>query len=175
MQKHCMLDFETLGQKPSTVVLSLGAVLFDRERILQKTEWIFNVHEQISKGRTIDFGTIQWWMGQSEAARSIFHASSSITLQDFGVSFKEFLGDAGNVLMWSNGADFDVPILSDIWTRHISRELPWKFFNTRCFRTFNAEYDIKKLVTRRGTQHNALDDAVYQAECVLAHWNRQSS
>jgi hypothetical protein len=52
-------------------------------------------------------------------------------------------------------------------------EAPWKFWGNRCFRTLK---NLKPhfIMTRPSnlTHHNALDDAVYQAMCVQAIYER---
>jgi hypothetical protein len=72
--------------------------------------------------------------------------------------------------LWSQGANFDEPILNHIYGK-LKLRAPWKFHNSRDTRTayhygdslggFNS-YTIK----REGTYHNALDDAKHQANCV---------
>lgn len=64
--------------------------------------------------------------------------------------------------IWSNGASFDIPILANAF-RKAGMNVPWKFWNERCFRTVKSIYsDIKSPVTE--TAHNALDDAMNQLQ-----------
>ena len=131
------------------------------------------MNEQIKLGRTVDFSTLQWWMKQGSEAKSVFQASGGVTVGKFRLEFLDFIGCAdyagsSEIKLWGNGADFDVSIFYDFWTRTGNFPTPFKFWNTRCFRTFNALRNCKDLVARKGTHHNALDDAVYQAECVIA-------
>lgn len=170
---HCMLDFETLGQRPTTAVISLGAVIFNSEKILAQKDWTFDVKHQLENGRTIDYSTLQWWMKQSDSARAVFQRTVTTKLSVFAEEFKQFLGGP-KVKIWGNGADFDVSIIADIFQRSLRIDLPWIFWDVRCFRTFNAIHDCKKLVVRKGTHHNALDDAIYQAECVIAALNKKT-
>jgi DNA polymerase III epsilon subunit-like protein len=48
MSLHLMLDYETLGHIPPNVAtLSLGAVLFNRNEIVDKEYYIFSKRDQI--------------------------------------------------------------------------------------------------------------------------------
>lgn len=171
---HCMLDFETLGNRPSTVVISLGAVLFHNGKIHAQREWFFDLDDQVKSGRTIDTSTLKWWFKQSDEARSVFQKEGGVSLKQFGDEFSQFVKPVGsNIKMWGNGADFDVSILSDIWQSSVKTPLPWHHWNTRCFRTFNTIHNCKDMVVRKGIHHNALDDAVYQTECVMAVFKKQ--
>mgnify|MGYP002351095440 FL=1 len=175
---HLMLDFETLGQRPTSAVLSLGAVIFTQKELLKTAEWFFNPDEQLKRGRTIDYSTIQWWMTQKDEARAIFksEARAITTLDAFGVEFVKFL-ESRKVNPWGCGADFDLPIFDDIWRRsirHASATPPevWKFWDVRCYRTLKALTGCDKLAVRKGVHHSALDDAIHQAECVIALANK---
>lgn len=70
-----MIDFETLGQDPSTCVISLGAVFFDPDTGQKGPTFYmaFEIDEQIKKGRTITGDTLKWWMNQSGAAKKVFN------------------------------------------------------------------------------------------------------
>ena len=59
--------------------------------------------------------------------------------------------------IWSNGADFDVPILAHIYMK-MGMSPPWQFYNVRCYRTVK---NMAKWVEneQREIAHNALSDA----------------
>lgn len=178
-KNHMMIDLETIDTSASSVILSLGAVVFDNTRVLREREWVFDIDSQLKLGRTVTGNTIEWWMKQSDTARSVFTntAIPKVTPQEFANQFTEFIG--GETLkLWGNGADFDLSILIDFWHKTINSGFPspapWKFGNHLCFRTFNKITNCKKLVQRTGTHHNALDDAKYQTECVLAAFRTYS-
>lgn len=180
-----MLDYETLGNNSDTITLSLGIVSFNKTGIIGETLIKLDLDSQVTAGRTFTASTLQWWMNQSEQARAVFQPDGTeVTLADFFAVFegaiKRDLGKIGErwdeVKLWGNGANFDVSITEDLYRRHHpkrDRGIPWKFWNTMCFRTFDVLTQCKKLHGRpHGTHHSALDDARYQAKCVLAHWNR---
>lgn len=185
---YLMLDFETLGTAADTIVVSLGAVAFNKERIVLEKLYIFEITEQIKGGRTFSEGTLQWWMQPSRAeARKVFYAPEvpHMKMSDFFPDFESFIDEAlfevhesrDSLRPIGNGANFDVSLIENIFrTLHPKGEtaIPWKFWNVWCFRTLNHVFNLYKLVARpHGTYHNALDDARYQAHCFMAMLNNK--
>lgn len=178
-----MLDFETLGSGADTIVVSLGAVGFNKNGIVGEALFEYDLLDQQKAGRTFTASTLQWWMEQKDQARAVFKQNDrKLTLEKFFENFERAVSNWAakvgenwdEVKPWGNGANFDVSILEDIYRRHHSRRdqgIPWKFWNVCCFRTFNMLTDCKRYAARpHGTHHSALDDARYQANCVLAYW-----
>lgn len=80
--------------------------------------------------------------------------------------FTEWLGGTTNVAVWGNGAKFDLSILEAAYMTvpmfGLGVGVPWNFRKEYCYRTLkNLRPECQ--VTRRGTAHNALDDAINQA------------
>lgn len=184
---HLMLDFETLGNQFDTVVVSLGAVAFNKNKIIGEKLWEFDFHEQLKAGRSVTAATISWWMKQDDLARKVFEDNDfKLKLPQFFKEFEELIDQCLKVLgerrdelkPWGNGANFDPVIIEDLYRRHHPKAelgIPWKFWNVWCFRTFNNLTGCKNLVPKRqthGIKHNALDDAKFQVACVQAAWNR---
>lgn len=172
---NLMIDLETLDTRSSAVIVSIGAVVFDRKSILRTGYWILDLEEQIKRGRTISSQTMAWWMKQSEDARKVFTDQSSYrnSILEFHGQFSS-LFNGEELAVWGNGSDFDTAIMIDFYNRHsLVPPSGWKYYNNLCFRSFNKWFDAKRMVKREGVHHNALDDAVYQAECVLKVWNKQ--
>lgn len=109
-------------------------------------------------------------MGQNDQAREVFtkKPDSLYSLEMFAESFGNFFENE-KLHLWGNGADFDLAIMIDMWERHGLPKIPgWAYYNHMCYRTFKTLFKCKDLATRKGTHHNAVDDAIFQAECVLA-------
>lgn len=168
-RNHVMLDFETLGTSANCVVASLGAVVFNHDKILLEKEWHFDLDEQLRLGRKVSGGTIKWWMKQSDESRK------KTFLQPWVCGINQLFDDINSDLAiynpcpWGNGADFDLPILQSLHAQHKGNFLlPWKYTDHMCFRTFDAITGAKTLVKRDYSKHHcALDDAKYQAQCTL--------
>ncbi len=163
-----MNDLETLGKTPNTVVLSVGATIFDEKKIIGKKEWFLNLDEQL-KTRKVDADTLLWWMQQGDAARDVFtRVVNGISLKHFCIEFINFYNSQeADLAVWGNGASFDIPIIEDMLLSN-GFNIPWKFWDIRCYRTVKKVHQIEKGRPRTGVRHAALDDAVYQAECLRA-------
>ena len=142
---HVMYDFETIDNKPSSIVISLGAVAFNKKGIIREGHWVFDIQEQIDKGRTFNADTLGWWMKQKEAARKVFYEKSKdyTSMVDFFIDHEDFLvkalkeaGESDDQLkVWGNGANFDISMLEHLY-QNWGLKIPWKFWNVWCFRTF---------------------------------------
>jgi hypothetical protein len=173
--KSLMLDFETLDTRPTTVVLSLGAVLFDREKIIEEQYFKFDVQSQLDFGRSVSLSTMLWWMGQSEDAQKVLvpNKEEDLELHEFVEAFDWFVTNNElnkmNLNVWGNGATFDIAIMNDILRDH-GQPLPWNYWGEKCYRTFNDVTQCKQMRKFEGVKHNALDDARHQANCLLDYW-----
>ena len=174
MLNHVMLDLETFGTSSTAVVTTIGAVKFDpfsgaigetfymRLRDLER--------QQSEYGRTVDAGTVRWWLQQDEATRKEQYAdmgnmvSTKVALEEFSNFASCFDPGAGTPIktyMWGNGADFDNMILGSLYDGAKMKK-PWTYGANRCYRTMKAmRKDIVQI--RVGIHHNALDDAMTQA------------
>lgn len=181
---HLMLDFETLGSAATTCAVSLGAVAFNREGIIAEASYEFNLDEQARLGRTFTGDTLAWWMRQSETARAVFNSKEpKLKMAEFFEAFEAFIDNAARKVgekrdqlkPWGKGSNFDISILEDMY-RTQNREMPWKFWNVRCYRTFAELTKCEERVNRpHGTHHTAVEDARYQAQCVLAQMNKRKT
>lgn len=171
MATHLVIDFETLGNRPDTAVLGLGAVLFGRQKILDEKLWYFDLQGQLEVGRrSVNAETLVWWMGQSDKARNIFDkiATGGMLLKDFAPEFVEFAKRGGpDVRVWANDTAFDTSIAEDILIK-LGHRPPWKFWNRRCYRTMKACFDIDRKF--EGTKHDPIDDSRHQARCLMEFW-----
>lgn len=176
MTLHCMIDLETLDTVPSAVVLSIGAVLFDpNSSYIGETFYAkLEVETQVNAGRTKSPQTLEWWAKQSDQARlEAFGMEGKQPTDEVLSSLRQYINRAISehelAGVWGNGSDFDNVIVADLY-RSFGASNAWPFWMNRCFRTLK---DLRKPMTfikpqRRGTHHNALDDAVYQAEYLQA-------
>jgi DNA polymerase III epsilon subunit-like protein len=162
-----MIDLETLSTKPDALIVSIGACTFATDGTITARERrhefyaVIDISEPSSKGGRIDASTVAWWMGQSDQARSIFDQEGAICLQTALLHFKEFC----NLVVpriWGNGASADNVWLRQAYDRMVLN-VPWSYRDDRCYRTLkNLRPDIP--FEHEGTEHNALDDAIAQAE-----------
>lgn len=168
MMKDVMIDLETMGLGVNAAIIAIGAVEFDLEaKMLGRTFYaLVDLQSSVDAGGEIDPSTVMWWLAQSKEARSALLEEGILidqALSNFGLWLLECGPD---VKVWGNGADFDNVILAQAFRRS-DFSVPWKFWNNRCFRTFkNMLPECPSPFI--GIQHNALDDAKYQAEYLIA-------
>lgn len=155
---HVMVDIETMSTRNNAAILSIGAVIFDTEKITDEFYINVDLATSVEAGLHICPNTIMFWMEQSDAARSAL-VSEGVTLHQALKKFKTFVGV--NPHIWGNGATFDPVILENAY-HAIGEKAPWKYSKARCYRTLAAlaPYVVKERV---GAHHNALDDAKTQA------------
>jgi len=161
---NIMLDLETLATTPNAHILSIGAVAFSEESI---DDFFYTAIDITSDqmGAEIDPVTVKWWAEQKPEALKVF-SEDGVAFQRALVLFGYFVEDNGpNVTVWGNGADFDNVILSSAYAR-AELPLPWNKFRNRCYRTLSRLFpDIPR--PKNGVEHNALDDAINQAQHAM--------
>ena len=167
MDKHIMIDLETLGTKPGSVILSIGAcVVGDTGNSFYRALDIVSCE---AFGLTIDAATVKWWMSQDMAARQEFVNGEAVTLDKALKAFSKWVGKQGNLRgIWGNGATFDNVLLRCAYEA-AGLPPPWSYRQDRCFRTMREERPVPEdLVTLPGVRHHALDDALWQAKYLEA-------
>jgi hypothetical protein len=174
---HIMIDLETLGTTADAVILSVGAVRFDldigvvSDGIAAPANFFYqaiNVGQQ--EGRTISTDTLCWWMGQSEQAREVFSDPDRKPLFWALDELRDWINPQPDAMptAWSNGADFDLPMLVHAYDK-LGINLPWQPYAGRCYRTYKNLPGARAIkVERQGLHHNALDDAIFQAQHLCA-------
>ena len=172
---NMMIDIETCGQRPSSPVLSIGAVFFDPatgtigDEFYAAVDPVDAFHHGVPDG-----STFKWWMEQPDAARKAAVGGKK-PLAD-ALSDLASLGDRGakwsEIKVWGNGPSFDMTILEYAYHRALGRSAPWSFWNVFDCRTVAALAGKRapKIATSAGVYHNALDDARHQAQWVSAMW-----
>jgi len=161
LDMHYMVDLETLGTGPKSVIASIGVVSFNETDVINTFYREIDVTSCQKYGLEVDLDTVKWWMGQSDEARKVFKGKAD--LKDVLLELTAFLSPSTTPVIWGNGANFDNVILRSAYST-TNLPVPWTFYNDRCFRTVKAKYK-NVAVTREGTYHNALDDARYQVKC----------
>ncbi len=169
--EHVMIDLETLGRRAGCAILSIGAVAFDPKTKTLGKELYVVVNRQSCNAAELheDLETLDWWNKQNEAAKTVLTEATNggVSLTAALDQLTEYLAQFGHkkVKVWGNGSDFDNAILTGCYAA-IGRNIPWDFWNNRCYRTLKSLQPQIKLA-RQGTYHNALDDAKSQATHAL--------
>jgi hypothetical protein len=182
LNKHLMIDIETMGTKTGAPVMSIGAVWFDPEG----NGWVpsykalyvkFEPTEAIEfckEGLTAD--TILWWMQQNEAARSeLTNKEGTVSVADGAVALSEFIlsesqrADRRDVYVWGNSDTFDIGLLQNLYEK-LHMATPWNYGRDMNCRTIvwqaKTVLGMERPDMIKGVAHNALDDAQHQAQYI---------
>lgn len=144
-KRHVMLDIETLDTRPGAAIVSIGAIFFAPDAGLSVKNPFFelvDVASCIKAGLHMDAGTIAWWMQQTDAARSQLFDQPRTELRAACKHFREWVLSSAwqepiepqDVVVWSNGANFDGPILKRAF-ESVDEAWPFVFCQELCYRT----------------------------------------
>jgi len=167
MATHAMIDIETLGTMPNSVVLTVGAVKFDPFTNIEPHApklWKLDIDEQDAKGRFVDDKTIEWWSKQDpEIQERSFTDEGRVSNIDFMKDMNAWL--TGCDTIWAQGPQFDMVILENLF-RDFDMHMNWFFWQVSDCRTL---FKMMPKDPRKDIQedlHDALADAHWQAVCV---------
>lgn len=177
--KHVMIDTETLGRTPGSVVRSVAAVEFDPQtgETGRQKVWKIDLTDSIRYGFKVEASTLKWWMMQSDEARREFVEGAETPLEDFLEDFMQFIAatDEGNdFTLWCLQLDFDVAMLRSMCSwynlnvyRCDEEVLPWNFRKVRDVRPYMDALDSAGLLPPKvADRHTPLADCLAQINCV---------
>jgi hypothetical protein len=168
--RDLMIDIETLGNRPGSIILSIGAVTFDAETGAMGDDFYASIDSETAAaaGLTSDVSTMIWWLKQSkEASDAAFSGTQPIgaALADFAAFVLQ--REPGRV--WAKPPSFDL-VMIEAALRACDIQIPWHFATHRDCRTIFDLTATKPTVA--GTAHNALDDAKAQALAVIEAYQK---
>jgi DNA polymerase III epsilon subunit-like protein len=166
-----MLDLETLGLRPGSVILSIGAIAFDPEAYTLDREGAF--YEKVLRkpqeaaGLRVDPDTVAWWAKQNKAAYEAATVGAKSPEAVF-LAFSEWYKLIGATEIWACGANFDIPLLDEAM-QAFGLRAPWHYQAPRDVRTVCdlAGGKLGSFGSVNPLQHDALQDAIFQATEVM--------
>lgn len=165
MAEHVMLDLETMGDGNDAAIVSIGAVKFDANNILDGFHTGVDLASSMQMGLRTSPGTIMWWLHPDRAAaRNNLLVLEKLDLPSALQGFSQWFGDEGPV--WGNGATFDNVILRSSYAA-CGMTYPTRFWHDKCYRTLKGLAPEIELVGE-GVHHDAYDDALSQAKHAQA-------
>lgn len=159
-----MIDIETLGTAPGSVILSIGAVEFDAHSGDFGERMYLPIKAQTCEaiGLTVDVSTVTWWMGKSDEARASA-TSGQLNIVEALESLSSFYAYVSPLRIWAHSPAFDLVML-EVAYKKASLQHPWIHWATRDTRTLFDVAGVK--LNNTGIKHHALDDAIAQAQAV---------
>lgn len=163
-----MLDIETFSTKNNAVIVSIGACRFAAEKGIILDTFKVNVDPRDCKklGLHVSKSTMEFWAKQSPEARKCWSVDPK-PLKEALESFSDWYGTK-SVNTYSKGTVFDIGILENAYDV-CGMPPPWKPFQICDYRTILTilKLDDKSSKKAGSTYHDALDDAVNQAEFLM--------
>lgn len=192
--EHIIVDTETLGIKPDSVVLSIGATAFslvpngsnDFQKYIQHGFYAkLNIRDQITTyGRKINEDTVAWWKSQSVEAQNVLRPSAddmlmSDALNALNAWIKRVQGYKWkDSYVWCRGNYFDFPILESMYDQAGIKcgYNTWKIRDVRTYIDILTGDTWGKYEPRNGTPrefiaHDALHDAAMDAYRMVEIFN----
>jgi hypothetical protein len=165
-----MIDLETLSTDSNAIILTIGAVKFNRDPHISNLNDCDTFYRRINidsckeLGLHEDNNTLNWWNLQNNETK--YEALLNPDRQNLKFVLEEFSKWCKNTkYFWGHGDDFDCVILSNAY-KVCQLKVPWKFWNTRDTRTLFdiAHFNINDIPVEEA--HHALHDAYRQVKCV---------
>ena len=191
---HCMVDIETMGTRPDSPVITIGAVLFDPQDqdnvdSLEKRGFLrrIDIADSFTNSGGVDPDTLKWWLQQDDAAIKELVNGEFVSLKQALIDFRNYCVDRAPQLegkffpghtqypiacaLWAKSPDFDCKILESA-CRAVGESMPMRFYQYRCVRTLQdlawPDGPDSRPTFAYGTAHDARADAVNQALMVQA-------
>ena len=145
---------------PGCVVLSVGAVAFDRGGFTSEFEANIDIRSAMAHGLTVEADTLLWWMEQG-----LKELPDTVSLSEAAMRFCDWFKAVQPHRVWANSPSFDC----EIWGHAleiVAHSRPWSYRQTRDMRT--AKQLLPEIfdgdIPTYGKGHTALADAKWQAE-----------
>lgn len=175
---HMMIDVETLGTAPGSVILEIGAVVFDpygpllgdydaeNSKVLYRP---IDITSCLNLDMKVSAETLMWWFMQTHANRDRIATSTKTSIISSVDALRQFHDRYHVSHIWSHGASFDIVMLEWVY-RRIKKDIPWTHKVIRDTRTLFelTEFDEptwKRLMARVHPHHPG-EDAWAQARAV---------
>ena len=167
MPTHATIDIETLGTKPDTTVLTIGAIKFNPFTYEEPHSDLYlkvDADEQLDAGRSVDEDTLTWWTKQpQEIQDEAFLSTDRISVEETLVQLNKYLVGVDKV--WCQGPVFDICILENLY-RQYDKHFNWVFWNIRDSRTLFGLMPEDPRKKYKFAAHNALEDCRIQSKCI---------
>jgi 3' exoribonuclease, RNase T-like len=157
-----MVDLETYGLKPDSVILSLGMCRFN---------WagpgfgFYQTYNPLTQyGRTKDLKTEAWWATQPNPP---IHGTLDLRFgleQFINLLQQNKFHTDDKIEIWAQGTDFDIIKLEHAMDS-FGLEIPWGYnakSDLRTLRKYNDDIYVGNITNAE--KHNAMSDAIYQAK-----------
>lgn len=164
-----MIDIETLGSSPGCSIISIGAIPFEFDSIIDESKWFLltiDLQSCIDSGLTIENNTLAWWLNENpKLLTDILKDPHKTSIHDGICKLKRYINIHCNKLYspWSKGSAFDIPILNYA-AKKCNVQLFNGLINERCARTYMSLDSTIKV--DNPYKHNPLSDCLTQIKTI---------
>lgn len=146
--KNIMLDVAALGNSSGSVILSIGAVSFENNRVMDEFYVNVDLDSCLKAGLSVNKRNLMWWLEESDLSREVLK-SDGISL-DRALALLSSSFDWRHRKVWCNGLDRQLPALTHAY-EVCKRTVPWSYFNARDYPTVLETYsaDTRREMTER--------------------------
>lgn len=168
VQRHLMVDIETLSTDPNAFITELTAVLFDPVTghvIKAMTRYFDPWTEQV--GSHIDGRIVQWRQRQS-SQKLRWEKSSYHTLSEGLQDLINFIEKENPAKVWANDPTFDIAILNNAAKRELGRPVFTEFYKECSVRTAKFALEVARdEFIKLNNAHRSDRDCLHQIEVVV--------
>lgn len=177
--RNIMLDIETLGTEPQSVILAAAAQEFDDDGPVGDGVFVrFPVQPQLDKGRTVSEATLRFWAEQNqklfERMLNPQYVNIYRALADLEKYFQrhsdEVFAPVDPVVVWANSPNFDAVLMESLF-RRFGFTIPWSHRDLRDVRTLRSLAAVKAdwapYTDIPGEPHDPLYDCRWQIALVI--------
>lgn len=162
-----MIDLETMGHVSNSVIVQIGAIVFNPRTGECVSEFLQNVSIDscLKVGLKVTEGTIQWWLGQSKEVSSTLFNPKPLELTEVLMGLHKLVTTYAPKRLWAH-PNFDPVILENAYLS-CGLKIPWTPRVIRCLRTIVDLADLKTKDYSGGMDHNALSDCKKQIAYLM--------
>ena len=176
---HLMIDIETLGTTPGSIILSIGALRFDPVTGATGEDFYRQINPSLSEiyGFTASVDTMLWWMDQAPSAQAEAFGGQVddpkhnplIALRDF----RDFVLCGLSASVWSHGC-MDIVLIEAACRKHHGVDIPWGFRQVRDTRTVYdlADIDMRSFALPTDLHHHPVSDCRVQVRALHAAYKK---
>jgi len=167
--RHVMIDIETLGTQPGSVIIQIGAKRFDPRTgyvFVRDFEMGIDPNYPPSLNAIIDAETLKWWLQQDpKVLAKVMSGTHNIVNGMRGLS--EYC--SGCTHFWAKSPDFDMGLLGYFYGKYYT-STPWTYKNRMDVRTVLEMADVTQ--PPAVTPHDAVSDCEAQIIGVLTAYEK---
>jgi len=151
------------------VIVQIGACSFTFEDGVDK-EFLVNVDpiDCLKYGLHVETSTVEWWKTQPKEVQDSWKVAPK-PLNEALTHLNNFIGTDKEQFLWSHGAVFDLGVIRSAFEKcAIKRNWPYwvECDNRTIFNMLGVRND--KIRKAQSSHHNALADAISQAETLIS-------